>query len=177
MRQNAYIALGGNIGDVVSNFCRALEMIARRAEILAVSSLYETEPWGYPDQPNFLNAVAKISVDMTPMELLRFLQGIEETIGRAKQIHWGRRQIDLDIILFGTTVIDTVELKIPHRYLLYRDFFLVPLLEIEPEVENPVDGRKLSYFAERIPRQLRTIIGRREEPTWKDTITSLLRVP
>lgn len=175
MRERVYIALGGNIGDVVKNFCRAAELIAQRCTIAKASSLYETEPWGLRDQPNFINAVIEIETALSPEDLLYFLQEIEDELGRQRQIRWGRRTIDLDIILFGSRMIDTVELKIPHRYLLYRDFFLVPLLEIEPDAEYPADGRKLAYFLERLPQQLRTIIGKKEDSLWKDTITSLLR--
>ena len=174
MKEIAYIALGGNIGDVVENFCRAIEAIARENTVLGASSIYETEPWGEIEQPNFLNAVVKIATTMEPLNLLHFLQEIEDALGRRREVRWGARTIDLDIVLFGSRIIDSVELTVPHRYLLYRDFFLLPLLEIDPELETPT-GAKLSRFAQRIPSQLRTIIGKREEPLWDDTITSLLK--
>jgi len=176
MTEKIFIALGGNIPDidtVEKNLSEALLEIGRFCEIISVSSLYETSPWGMHNQKNFLNAVVSANFDGEPYELLSHTRGIERKIGRDKSGKWGPRKIDLDIILFGKRIIDEIDLIIPHRYLVFRDFFLVPLLEIEKECVNPNDGRKLSEYLERIPEQLRTIIGKREGKIWQNTITSL----
>ncbi|MCD6596002.1 2-amino-4-hydroxy-6-hydroxymethyldihydropteridine diphosphokinase [bacterium] len=176
MKEKIFIALGGNIPNtqgVAQNFCKALLEIAVYCDIISVSSIYETKPWGIQNQKNFLNAVVSANFDGEPDELLSITQKIESEIGRGKSDKWGQRKIDLDIILFGNRVIGEMDLTIPHKYLIFRDFFLIPLLEIEPETVNPVDGRKISEYVERIPDQLKTIIGKKEVSIWQNTITSL----
>ncbi len=173
MTEKVFISLGTNIGDLEQNLCTALCEICRDCKLLSASSIYETEPWGMKEQQNFLNAMIWIEYDNEPIELLYYLQAIEENIGKNKGGKWGPRKIDLDIILFGNRIINTMDLIIPHKYLLFRDFFLIPLLEIAPNITYPVDGKRLSEYSERIPPQLKTIISKKEVNLWRDTITSL----
>ncbi len=168
-----FISLGGNIGDVEKIFVDALKRISEFSDILAASSLYETEPWGLTGQPNFLNAVVSIDFDGSPKALLRILQNIELDLGRRRVVPWGQRKIDLDILLFKDVLLNSPELTIPHRYLALRDFFLVPLLEIHPNVVHPLNGISLREYERRLPKQLRTIIARREGNLWRNTITLL----
>ena len=172
-----YISLGGNIGEREKWLTNALNEIYRRdgIQLTAISSLYDTEPWGMSAQPNFLNAVVEVKFSGEPHRLLDILQEIENTLGRERRGIWAPRTVDLDILLFGKQILDTARLTIPHRYLLLRDFFLVPLIEISPNVVHPISGAKLSDYERRLPPQLRTIKARKEVELWQDTITSLLK--
>jgi 2-amino-4-hydroxy-6-hydroxymethyldihydropteridine diphosphokinase len=140
---DVFLSLGSNLGDRESNVRTALEMISAEPgiRVMRVSSLYETEPIGMSEQPDFINAVALLETEVPPMELLRILQGIESKIGRARNIHWGPRVIDLDILLYGKESVDAAVLMIPHPRMMTRAFVMAPLAEIAPDLELP-DGRK-----------------------------------
>jgi len=135
----AYLGLGSNLGDREGNLRRALERLQERLQVEQVSSLYETEPVGYLEQPRFLNAVCHIDTDLAPLPLLRFLKDIEAGLGRDFTII--PRPIDLDILFYGQLVLSTPELTIPHPRLAERAFVLVPLAEIAPGLIHPVLGR------------------------------------
>ena len=120
------------------NFARAIKSIEKNSRVLAVSSLYESEPLGLQNQPKFTNAVIKVRTELSPFELLDFLQRIEREIGRKRTVRWGPRVIDLDIIFYGDLVMTTDSLTIPHPRAHERRFVLEPLLEIEPTAWHPV---------------------------------------
>jgi len=132
----SYIGLGSNLGDRLANINKAIEYLRENQDIAVeeVSSIIETEPQGGPPQGKFLNAVVKIRTALKPKELLRVLQGIEEKLGRVRNIKNGPRTIDLDILLYGDEKIDEPDLKIPHPRMRERSFVLRPLLEIEPNI-------------------------------------------
>ena len=109
-----FIGIGANLGSVRENFARAVRSIEKCARLVAVSSLYESEPVGLEDQPKFTNAVVKVETELSPFELLDCLKAIEKEIGRKKTVRWGPRVIDLDIIFYGDLVIATDSLVIPH---------------------------------------------------------------
>lgn len=132
-----FIGIGANIGPVRENFARALRSIEKCAHVVAVSSLYESDPVGPQDQPKFTNAVVKAGTELSPFELLDHLKAIEREIGRKKTRRWGPRVIDLDIIFYGDLVISTDSLVIPHPRAHERRFVLEPLLEIEPAAWHP----------------------------------------
>lgn len=136
-----FIGLGSNLGDRVA-FLKA-GVTALRAtpgiEVTRTSSVYETEPVG-PAQPLFLNAVAELRTDIGARELLALLKEIETQVGRMPGKHWGPREIDLDILLYGSGVIDEPDLVVPHPEMTWRAFVLVPLLEIAPEISIPGAG-------------------------------------
>lgn len=135
--ERIFIALGTNLGeDLERNLRNALEGIKAlpRTNVVRVSSFHATEPWGEPNQPRFLNAVAEIRTELEPLELLRALQDLESRLGRAPTYRWGPRLIDLDIILYGTRSVDLPELKIPHPHYRERDFVTAPLREIAPDI-------------------------------------------
>lgn len=137
MKEEAsYIALGSNLGDRHFNINKAIEYLKANQNIRVekVSSIIETEPQGGPPQGKFLNAVVKIKTSLSCEELLRFLQDIENKLGRKRSIKNGPRTIDLDILLYGNKKIDEEDLKIPHPKMFERDFVLKPLLEIEPDI-------------------------------------------
>ena len=135
-----FIGIGANIGPVRENFARALRSMEKYARVLAVSSLYESDPVGPQDQPKFTNAVVKAETELSPFELLDHLKAIEKEIGRKKTKRWGPRVIDLDIIFYGDLVISTDSLVIPHPRAHERRFVLEPLLEIEPSAWHPAEN-------------------------------------
>ena len=135
----AYVALGSNLGDKEANLRRALDLLIERGvEIVKTSTFISTEPYGVTDQPQFLNGVCEVRTSLEPLELLHTLLDIEQEMGRVRLRHWGERNIDLDLLLYEDVVIDTPELKLPHPDMQNRDFVLLPLAEIAPELVHPI---------------------------------------
>jgi len=138
----AYIGLGANLGDRRAQIEGALEAMASHGmRLIAVSPLYETEPWGVTDQPRFLNAACAVETDLPPHALLDALQAIERDMGRVRTVPYGPRPIDLDILMYDDVRIDTERLSIPHPGMLERATVLVPLADIAPDRVHPVTGR------------------------------------
>lgn len=134
----AYIALGSNLGDKEKNLRRALLLLTQQGvEIVRVSSFLSTEPYGVTDQPQFLNAVACVRTSLAPLALLDVLLATELAMGRVRLRHWGERNIDLDLLLYEDVVLDTPRLHLPHPDMQNRDFVLLPLAEIAPELKHP----------------------------------------
>ena len=138
MQTIAYIGLGSNIGDRKGNCLQAINLLGSGCRIQKISSFYCTEPVGYLEQEDFINAVVKIKTVHSPEYLLAICHTIENDLGRGRQVRWGPRTIDLDILLYGDLVMKTVELTIPHPLLETRRFVLVPLCEIAPQIIHPV---------------------------------------
>ena len=135
----AYLALGSNLGNKEANLRRALELLQQRGvEVVKTSSFICTEPYGVTDQPQFLNGVCEVRTSLEPLELLQTLLEIEQEMGRVRLRHWGERNIDLDLLLYEDVVMDTPELKLPHPDMQNRDFVLLPLAEIAPELVHPI---------------------------------------
>ncbi|WP_376696306.1 2-amino-4-hydroxy-6-hydroxymethyldihydropteridine diphosphokinase [Wenzhouxiangella sp. EGI_FJ10305] len=140
----AWIGLGANLGDRAATLDAALKRIDRLPEtrLCAVSRYYFTPPWGDTDQPEFLNAVARVHSELTAGELLGGLLAVESELGRQRtNRRWGPRVIDLDLLLYGTECIERPELIVPHPRLHERAFVLVPLLDLAPELTVPKRGR------------------------------------
>ena len=134
----AYIALGSNLGDKEKNLRRALLLLTQQGvEVVRVSSFLSTEPYGVTDQPQFLNAVACVRTSLTPLALLDVLLATELAMGRVRLRHWGERNIDLDLLLYEDVVLDLPRLHLPHPDMQNRDFVLLPLAEIAPELKHP----------------------------------------
>ena len=133
----AFIALGGNVGDVRATFDRAISLLCDDSDIrlTARSSDYRTPPWGVIDQPPFINAVIAVSTALAPHALLTRTQACERALGRdrLREQHWGPRTIDLDILAYDDLVLNDATLTLPHPHLFERAFVLVPLAEIAPE--------------------------------------------
>ena len=144
-----YIGLGSNLGESKLTLRRAIELIKKipAVKLLRVSSFYETEPWGVEGQPNYLNAAIKISTELEPLKLLDELQRIEVELGRIRLEHWGARTIDLDILLIEGREIFSERLTVPHKFLFARDFALVPLKEIFPQLNCKLHGDKIIRVA------------------------------
>jgi 2-amino-4-hydroxy-6-hydroxymethyldihydropteridine diphosphokinase len=133
----AYVGLGANVGDREATIRRAAELIGATR----LSTLIETEPWGYADQPRFLNAVAELETDEGPRALLERLLDVERALGRTREgPRYGPRVIDLDLLLYGDEVVDEPGLTVPHPHLHERGFALEPLAELAPELEIPGRG-------------------------------------
>ncbi len=133
-----YIALGSNMGDKMATCRRALDLLGRAGRVTKVSSFYRTEPVGYPNQEDFINAVAELETSLSPLALLAACHVIEDDLGRSRLLQWGPRTIDLDILLYGDQVVNNSELTIPHPLMAERRFVLVPLCEIAPQAKHPV---------------------------------------
>ena len=133
-----YLALGSNIGDREQNLQEALRLVRKSGVAVSkVSSVYETEPVDYLDQPWFLNAVLEARTDLPVMLLLATLRSVESQMGSKKAFAKGPRLIDLDILVYGNATIDTPELQVPHPRMLQRNFVLIPLAEIAPTLRHP----------------------------------------
>jgi 2-amino-4-hydroxy-6-hydroxymethyldihydropteridine diphosphokinase len=135
--RTAYIGLGANLGDRQETLRQAAKRIAKLGKITAVSSLYETEPVGYRDQPLFLNAVVALETALAPSELMRELLAIEQAMGRQRTFRNAPRTLDLDLLLLDGIVVDTPELIVPHPRMHERAFVLVPLAEVASDVIHP----------------------------------------
>jgi 2-amino-4-hydroxy-6-hydroxymethyldihydropteridine diphosphokinase len=132
-----YLGLGSNLGDRKQNLSQALGLLSTHVMIEKASSVYETEPVGYKDQPLFLNAVCRISTELNPKQLLRLAKKIEAKLGRKPGFPNAPRPIDIDILLYGDEVFSSKELTVPHLRLAERAFVLVPLSEIAPNLIHP----------------------------------------
>lgn len=143
----AYLGLGSNLGNRRRNLITAAALLAERAgDVLALSSFYETEPWGFVSENRFLNAALALETSLSPFDLLRLTQTIEREMGRAAKSAQGiyhDRLIDIDLLLYGDEVVRSAELEIPHPHLHERRFVLEPLREIAPFLRHPLLGKNM----------------------------------
>lgn len=148
-----YIAFGSNIGDRHEAVEKALEMIEQRGmRIVKKSKIYQTEPYGYIDQPEFINGAVCVETLLNAREVLVNLLDIEEEIGRVREFKWGPRIIDLDIIFYNNDIISEEDLKVPHPDMQNRDFVLGPLMDICPELIHPLLGEKVKELYNKIKK-------------------------
>ena len=141
-----YLALGSNLGDRMRNLTSAVELLSKKMMIKKVSSVYETEPVYYKEQPLFLNAVLSAVTELEPFELLRFVKGIENDLGRQPAFRNAPRVIDIDILFYDDRIIETPRFTVPHPHIAERAFVLVPLAEIAPKLVHPVTHEKVKYL-------------------------------
>ena len=155
-----FLGLGSNLGSRLENLRAAVQTMEKLGiRVLRTSPVYETAPWGVTDQPDFLNAVVEAASNLEPRDLLGRLQECEKRLGRRKRGKWREREIDLDILLKEGTSVHLRNLVIPHPELVYRDFVLVPLLALEPELQHPVTGIPLNRYLSDAGNGVRKIEG------------------
>lgn len=146
-----YLSLGSNVGDREANLAQALTRLADLGELVAVSSFYETEPVEVTSQPWFLNCAVKLNTEKMPRQLLAGILDLERDMGRRRTKNKGPRNIDIDILLFGSSIVETKGLTIPHPGLHQRRFVLEPLAEIAPEARHPVFKRTVKEMRDSLP--------------------------
>lgn len=129
-----YIGLGSNLGDSRQILIEAVQKLATLGTV-KTSKLYQSPPMGPQDQPNYLNAVVQLQTDLAPLALLDQLQSFEQESGRVRLRHWGERTLDLDLLVYGQQQIDNARLTVPHVGLFERDFVVIPLLDLDANIE------------------------------------------
>ncbi len=145
-----YLGLGSNLGDRAANIRHALDRISRFATLVRTSSLYETEPVGYLDQPKFLNAVCEVKTRLGPLQLLVLAKGIEASLGRKMDFRNAPRPIDIDILLYGNLDLEIRALTVPHPRLAERAFVLAPLAELTPDLIHPRLNKSIAELLETV---------------------------
>ena len=153
MHKIVYLSLGSNVGDRAANLRDAITRLGALGEVVAISSFYETEPVEFTAQPWFLNCAVKLDTEKMPKQLLAGILDLEQQMGRRRRREQkkGPRSIDIDILLFGSSVIETKGLTIPHPAMHERRFVLEPLAEIAAEVRHPVFKRTIGELRDALP--------------------------
>jgi len=151
VQKMVYLSLGSNLGDREANLQSAIGQLSALGEVLAVSSFYETEPAEVLGQPWFLNCAVAIQTQRMPKQFLSQLLALEQAMGRRRSQSKGPRTIDLDILLFGNSIVETAGLTIPHPAMHRRRFVLEPLAEIAPEQRHPVFKRTIRELRDALP--------------------------
>jgi 2-amino-4-hydroxy-6-hydroxymethyldihydropteridine diphosphokinase len=141
MGSQVFIGLGSNLGDRLANLRAAIKSIQPEVQPIACSPVYETPPWGYEPQPDFLNQVVQAETDLGPAALLAHLKATEAALGRKETFRYGPRTIDLDILFYEDLILDSPPLVIPHPALQERAFVLLPLADLAPDLQHPLTHR------------------------------------
>jgi 2-amino-4-hydroxy-6-hydroxymethyldihydropteridine diphosphokinase len=142
-----YLALGTNLGDRLANLKQAIAALTPQMEVKSKSQVYETPPWGYEDQPKFLNQVIKAKTYLDPEALLKHLKRLEVALGRTVSFPNGPRSIDIDLLFYDDLVLNKSSLVIPHPRLHERGFVLLPLMDIAPDLVHPVNKKSVREMA------------------------------
>ena len=158
-----YLGLGSNLGDSGANLSQAIQLLSTSIKQIKQAPVYISKAVGYSDQPDFWNTAIGGETDLSPTELLDFTQQIEQQVGRIASFHWGPREIDIDIIFYGDQVIETDKLIIPHSHFATRDFVLQPLLDLNPQLTDPLRGTTVSQLLDQLEPNQRSILNRVDE--------------
>jgi 2-amino-4-hydroxy-6-hydroxymethyldihydropteridine diphosphokinase len=148
-----FLALGTNLGERLQNLRAAINAFGPQIRVLEESRVYETEPWGYADQPAFLNMVVRAETDLSPRDLLDRIKELESSLGRIPNFRNGPRLIDLDILFYDDLILNTPGLVIPHPRLQERAFVAVPLADVAHAMMHPVSGHGVAQIVESLDRQ------------------------
>ena len=143
-----YLLLGSNINAPRDNIMHAINELALKSDLKAVSKLYHSEPWGNSDQPSFVNQIVEIETQLAPAELLKTILAIEESMGRIRKSKWGERLIDIDLLYYNDEIIDSTSLKVPHREIQNRRFTLLPMNDIAAGFIHPVMNKTQNELLE-----------------------------
>ncbi len=147
MQNQVFILLGSNLGNKQANLSIARQEISRLAgKIVTASSIYKTDPWGNNQQPAFYNQVLELSSSLEAVALLSQVLDIEKKLGRIRKNRWEARAIDIDILFFGSSIIQVDNLTVPHPEIPNRKFTLLPLIEIAPDFIHPASGKTVSQL-------------------------------
>jgi len=150
MAHTVYLALGTNLGDRLANLKQAARALPPLVRVVLASPVYETPPWGYLEQPAFLNQVIQAETDLDPHTLLTYLKQTEISMGRRTTFRNGPRVIDLDILFYDDAILNSPELTIPHPSIPERAFVLVPLADINPGLKHPSLGKTIRQMLENV---------------------------
>lgn len=153
MKHTVYLALGSNLGDRLANLQAALAGLPPAVVLRACSPVYETPPWGYLDQPPFLNQVVKAATDLPPADLLAYLKLLEAQLGRQPTVPYGPRVIDLDLLFYNQLVLESPALTIPHPRMAGRAFVLIPLADLAPDLFHPVLRMTVRQMLDQVDRE------------------------
>jgi 2-amino-4-hydroxy-6-hydroxymethyldihydropteridine diphosphokinase len=152
----AYLGIGSNLGYREENCKRAIGLLEKAGiKVTNRSSMRETDPWGVKDQPKFINMAIEIETSLRPHDLLALLKKIEDKVGRKTSSRWGPREIDLDILFYNETVLETGDLIIPHPGIEKREFVLKPLADIAPDLVHPVFKKRISEMLREISQSIK----------------------
>ena len=152
MKKVVYLSLGSNLGDCQANLRNAVGRLLDLGDVIEVSSIYETEPVDFVDQPWFVNCAVAVRTELIPRDFLKGILAIEKSMGRRRTQPKGPRLIDIDILLFGAQTIQTPDLAVPHPAMAQRRFVLEPLSEIAPEVVHPTLKKTIRELRDALPR-------------------------
>ena len=151
MKKTVYLSLGSNVGDKQANLEQAIGELARLGTVRKRSALYETEPMEITDQPWFMNCAVELETELMPKQFIAAVLDIEREMGRKRTKKKGPRTIDVDVLLFGKSIIEMKGLTVPHPAMHLRRFVLEPMVEIAPEVRHPVFKRSMRELREALP--------------------------
>lgn len=138
-----YLALGSNLGNREENLKQAIASLPPQMDVKEKSHVYETPPWGYEEQPRFLNQVVKTQTYLQPEQLLKHIKRLEVALGRKATFRNGPREIDIDILMYDDLVLNTPILTLPHPHMHERGFVLLPMMDIAPDLVHPLTGKSV----------------------------------
>lgn len=148
MKNTVYLGLGSNVGDKTKHLMNAIDLLEKKLKITKTSKIYISKPVGFENQDLFLNMVIEAETNMDIKTLFKFIKDVEKMVGRVERFRWGPREIDIDILLYNSQVYNDEELSVPHPRVHERDFVLVPLVEINPDIVHPVLSRSAKELLE-----------------------------
>jgi 2-amino-4-hydroxy-6-hydroxymethyldihydropteridine diphosphokinase len=157
-KHTAYLLLGSNEGDRLQWLYDALNLLDRHGLFLALSPVYETAAWGLEEQPDFLNIALCLETELTPDGLLNAIRDIEQQCGRQRELKWGQRTLDIDILFYDDIVMNEPQLVIPHPHLHERRFALTPLCDIAPDMTHPTLKKTIQQLLQNCADPLETAL-------------------